>query len=88
MTNLIQGSSSDITKYAGILFFKEIISRGWWKTVKIVNAIHDEYLLECPKEMAQEVKQVLIEAMEQAGKPFCTIVPLKATAKEGDHWIH
>jgi len=26
--------------------------------------------------------------MEEAGKPFCKIVPLKASAEYGDHWVH
>jgi DNA polymerase I len=84
----IQGTSSDITKYAGVLFFKEILYRHWWKIVKIVNVIHDEFLIECPKEIAEEVKKVLIDCMEQAGKPFCPIVPLKADASIGEYWVH
>lgn len=84
----IQGSSGDITKYAGILFFKEILSRNWLHVVKIVNFVHDEILVECPEYMVDEVKQVLLNCMENAGKPFCPIVPLKADALVGDHWIH
>lgn len=84
----IQGTSADITKYAGVLFFREILKRNWLHIVKIVNVIHDEYLIECPKEINEEVKQVLIDSMEQAGKPFCPIVPLKADAMEGSYWIH
>ena len=84
----IQGSAADVTKYACILFFKEILNRGWWKTVKIVNVIHDEILLECPIEMATEVQTILVECMENAGKPFCPIIPLRASALAGDHWVH
>jgi DNA polymerase-1 len=84
----IQGTSADITKYAGILFFKEIISRGWFNIVKIVNIVHDEYLVECPDHLIKEATSVLITCMENAGKPFCTIVPLKADAKHGKHWVH
>ena len=84
----IQGTAADITKYACILFFKEILAHKWWLIVKIVNIIHDEILVECPIHMEDEVKKILIDCMEQAGKPFCTIVPLKATAKAGNHWVH
>jgi len=84
----IQGASADITKYACILFFKEILIRGWWKQVKIVNLIHDEILVECPESLVNIVKEVLIICMENAGKPFCPIVPLKAEAIYGDHWVH
>ena len=81
-------TSADITKYACILFFKEILKRDWWLKVKIVNLIHDEILVECPSNIVEEVKETLIACMENAGKPFCKIVPLKAAALHGDHWVH
>jgi DNA polymerase I-like protein with 3'-5' exonuclease and polymerase domains len=84
----IQGTAGDITKYAGILFFKEILRRNWWLKVKIVNVIHDEYLVECPFDISNEVKDVLINCMEEAGKPFCKTVELKASAELGDYWVH
>ena len=85
---MIQGSSADITKYATILFFKEILRRNWWLKVKIVNIIHDELLVECPKGMAEEVLPVLVYCMEEAGRPFCRTLPLKADAVTGDYWVH
>jgi len=84
----IQGTSADITKYACILFFSEILKRNWWLKVKIVNLVHDEILVECPIDMMDEVKEVLVNSMQDAGKPFCKIVPLKADAVHGDHWVH
>ena len=38
----IQGSSADISKLAGIYLFQEILNRGWFNVVKIVNMIHDK----------------------------------------------
>jgi len=84
----IQGTSADITKYACIIFFREILKRNWWMKVKIVNLVHDEILVECPEDMVEEVQSVLISSMEDAGKPFCPIVPLYADAIHGDHWVH
>lgn len=84
----IQGTSADITKYACIIFFREILKRGWWMKVKIVNLVHDEILVECPIDLVEEVKEVLVTSMEEAGKPFCSIVPLYAEAIHGDHWVH
>lgn len=81
-------TSADITKYACIIFFREILKRDWWLKVKIVNLIHDEILVECPESMVEEVESILINSMEEAGKPFCPIVPLKADAIHGDHWVH
>lgn len=84
----LQGSAADITKYAGVLFFSRILKNNWFGIVKIVNFVHDEILVECPKELSEEVKDLLLDCMEQAGKPFCPIIPLKAEAKIGDCWIH
>jgi DNA polymerase-1 len=81
-------TASDITKYACILFFKQILLKNWWMKVKIVNLIHDEILLECSPNLVEEVERILVDCMEDAGKPFCTIVPLKAEAVHGDHWVH
>lgn len=84
----IQGSSSDISKLAGILFFDKIIKKGWFNIVKIVNMIHDEYNVEAPNEIADEVTKMLISSMREAGAIFCKIIPLDADAAVGDHWIH
>lgn len=84
----IQGSAADITKYACILFFKEILRRKLWGIVKIINLIHDEILVECPINMVEEIEPLLISCMEEAGKPFCKTVPLYASAKHGKYWVH
>jgi len=84
----IQGSASDITKYACILFFKEILIRGWWMSVKIVNLVHDEIIIEAPDETMKEAKEVLLNCMAKAGEPFCPIIKLGAHADEGIFWIH
>lgn len=84
----IQGSAADITKYATVLFFKEILKNKWFNKVKIVNLIHDEILVESPEEIAEEVSKVLTNCMSEAAKPFCKILPLKADAKIGKHWLH
>ena len=81
-------SSADITKYAVILFFKEVLKRDWFNIVKIVNLVHDEILLECPIHMEKEVNEVLIDCMKAAGKPFCKFQPLGASSVSGDHWVH
>ena len=84
----IQGSAADTTKYACILLFKQILLRNWWMKVKIINLVHDEVVVECFEDMVEEVSRVVEECMEEAGKPFCKIVPLKAEAIHGDHWVH
>jgi len=84
----IQGSSADITKYACILFFKEVLKRNWFNVVKMVNIVHDEIIIEAPEELIELAKDVLLTSMKTAAIPFCPIVPLGASADIGDHWIH
>lgn len=84
----IQGSSADISKLAGCYFFKELINRGWFNKVKIVNFIHDEFVVEAPENIVKEVSELLINCMRKAGSIFCKILPLDADAAIGDHWIH
>jgi DNA polymerase I-like protein with 3'-5' exonuclease and polymerase domains len=84
----IQGSSADVTKIAGILFFKWIENNKLMNIVKIPNFVHDEIVVECPERMAEEVAQKLKESMEQAGTYFCKTIPLKATPVISNKWEH
>lgn len=84
----VQGTSADITKTAGCIIFEQLIKKGWVFTVKIVHVVHDELVLECPKELADEVSQLVKDAMEKAGRVFYTRVPLKATPVVGEFWGH
>ena len=82
----IQASSADITKLACIYLFREISKRGMLGKILIPNIIHDEILLECPKEIAEEWAGILKECMERAGSLFCKTVPLKAEPEILEQW--
>ena len=84
----MQGTAADITKFAAVLFLREILKRGWWMKVLIVNQVHDELLVECPKEISEVVSDVLIDCMERAGAPFCRILPLKSDTIIAEYWKH
>lgn len=57
----IQGSSADIGKIAGISLLKELPSYA-----KIILFIHDEWIVETPKEHAEEVKKIMVDCLENA----------------------
>jgi len=38
----IQGSAADCSKLAGIIFYNNLIARGWFNKVKICNMVHDK----------------------------------------------
>lgn len=84
----IQGSSADCTKYAAYLFFKWLVDKKWIFTVKFVNIVHDEILIECPENIVEECKDKLKECMEKAGSYFCRRVPLHADPQIADKWVH
>jgi DNA polymerase I-like protein with 3'-5' exonuclease and polymerase domains len=83
----IQGESAEITKLAGIYFWEKfLLPNNLAFTVKFINAIHDEYLLECPESLSEECAEELKKAMETAGDKFCKIVKLKAEPKISSCW--
>ena len=84
----IQGSAADCSKLAGVIFYNHIIKNGWFNIVKICNMVHDEYEIECPENMVEEVSELLVQSMEKAGSYFCKKIPLTASVDIGDHWIH
>lgn len=84
----IQGSAADITKYACILYFKWLLKNNYIHIIKIINIVHDEIIIEAPKELIKKSVDALVDCMKKAGEPFCPTIPLNATADIGDHWIH
>lgn len=85
---MIQGTSADITKLAGVYFFRYLVANNLVFTVKMPNVVHDEWIVECPVSMAEVIKDKLQECMEDAGKVFCTVVKLKAEPMVTHQWQH
>lgn len=84
----IQGSSADITKLAGIYFFRYLQENNLLFNVKMANVVHDEWIVECKEEMSNEIASVLRECMERAGDVFCKTVKLKAEPEITKYWQH
>ena len=83
----IQGESSEITKLSCILFWHEyLVPNKLLFTVRFVNTIHDENLIECPLSLADECAKALQQAMEKAGTKFCKTIPLKADPCVAPYW--
>ena len=84
----IQGSSADITKLAGIYFFRYLEENNLVFKVLMPNVVHDEWIVESPENMAEEISKVLKQCMEDAGKLFCPVVKLSADPHITDYWEH
>ena len=77
----IQGSSADIIKIAMINVDKKLKESGLG--ARLLLQVHDELLVECPREHADEVLCILRDEMETA---VLLDVPLKVEAKCGENW--
>lgn len=84
----VQGTAAAMTKLACIYIFKYIVENNLQNTVKIVNLIHDEIVVECPQEMGESIGKMVKNSMEKAGNYFCKRVPLSADPYVGDSWTH
>ena len=82
MNTPIQGTAADIMKMAMIAVRNRLMKEKL--DAKIVMQVHDELVVEAPKERAEEVKNILAEAMSHAVK---ISVPLTVDVTDGDNWL-
>jgi DNA polymerase-1 len=78
----IQGTAADIIKIAMINIYNELTNRNLKS--KLILQVHDELVIETRKEEFEEVKNILINCMENVIK---LKVPLKAEAESGTNWF-
>lgn len=90
----IQSRGSAIFKIAAVNLFNWVVKNNLFGIVKFCIPAHDEFNIEAPEEIAEEVADKLHECMVKAGKFICKIVPLEAEIsrlKDGTlptYWIH
>lgn len=77
----IQGTSADIIKLAMINTFNELNKRKL--KAKIILQVHDELLIDCPKDELDEVIKIVRDKMENVYK---LSVPLKVDIEYGNNW--
>ena len=82
----IQGTSAEIAKLAMIRLNERL-----WKEYPssfLVNMIHDELVVECPKEDGEAVAAIVVEEMERAQQTLLPNVKPKADVHCGATWVH
>ena len=84
----IQNRGACAFKLASIKFFNWIVQHNYQNIVLMCAPVHDEFDLECPEYMAEEVADILVKCMIAGGKPFCPNVYLGADVEVSDHWVH
>lgn len=79
----LQGSAADIMKIAMLKVYNALLENRC--KAKIILQVHDELVIDCPKDEIQIVKALLVENMQNATN---LRVPLIADAKEGTNWYN
>ncbi|MBL8187164.1 MAG: hypothetical protein JNK38_04110, partial [Acidobacteria bacterium] len=79
----IQGTCSDIFKRAMTLLDAALLDLN----AQIVNAIHDELVVECDVNIAEQVKDIVQFEMIAAAKEFLPRVPVEVEAVISDAWL-
>jgi DNA polymerase-1 len=81
MNTPIQGTAADIIKLAMVRVHRELKERGF--AARLVLTVHDELIVEAPRDEAEQVRELLRDVMENAIK---LDVPLKTDIKIGYSW--
>ena len=81
MNTPIQGTAADIMKIAMINVYNRLEKEKL--EAKLVLQVHDELIIECKREIADTVKDLLQEEMQNAMK---LKVPLKVEVSEAENW--
>lgn len=84
----IQNRGAMCFKLSSIKLFNWIMDHKLIDKVKMCVPAHDEFNLECPVAIKEQVGKVLIDCMVAGGKPFCPNVFLGADIDINDHWVH
>ena len=86
----IQGTAADIIKLAMVRVRNRLAEE--CPEARLVLQVHDELIVECPEDAAEQVKQLLCEEMEQitpppiAGIETAFAVPLTVEARAAKTW--
>lgn len=85
---LLQSAGGLLVKYATVWLYKELLDHGykWGTDFVFVAHVHDEYQLQCRKEIAETVGELAVEAFRKAGEMFNWRCPLDGEYKIGSNW--
>jgi DNA polymerase I len=78
----IQGASADIAKLALSYIHRELDGTD----ARLINSIHDEFVVECAEELAPEVSERTRQAMIRAGEKLLKKVPVEVEVEVSREW--
>lgn len=85
LNTLLQSAGAVVMKLACVLAHEKFKALGL-RDVEQVAAVHDEYQLMCPREIADEVGKIMVESIRQAGAHFQFRCPLDGEYRVGKNW--
>ncbi len=84
LCSLLQSAGSIVMKEALVLFNRTIKEKGL--DAHFVGNIHDEWQLEVREDLAEQVGQLGVQAIEEAGKTLELKCPLTGEYNVGINW--
>jgi DNA polymerase-1 len=78
----IQGAASDIAKIALAYIRRELNGMD----ARLINSIHDEFVVECAQDLASEVSEKTRQAMMRAGEKLLKKVPVEVEVEVSREW--
>jgi DNA polymerase I-like protein with 3'-5' exonuclease and polymerase domains len=78
----LQGDGAIVMKLAQVLFERKIKDM----PVKFMATVHDEWQLECPPEIAEEVGKLGVQALLEAGEKLDCKMPIDGEYQIGKDW--
>lgn len=81
MNTPVQGTAADIIKLSMVRVHKALKEKNL--RARLILQVHDELIIECPKDELAQVETLLYECMENA---VSMRVPLSIEAKHGESW--
>ena len=78
----IQGTSADVAKLA-LIYVREKLEG---LDARLINCVHDEFVVECQEDVADEVATRTKDAMQRAGAALLTKVPVEVEVAISHEW--
>lgn len=80
----IQGTGADLLKLSVLMFDADLRREGL--VARLVNLVHDEIVVECEQEKAEQVADALVRAMKHAGRIVLKQVPVEVEIMINQRW--
>lgn len=82
-----QHTGAEIFKRSATLFYYWVIENNLFNKVKFCACVHDELVIEFPKNR-KDIPKILEAKMLEGGSEFYTRLSLNAEAAVAGHWVH